>query len=217
MPGSGGAEEPEPWPRGARSSERPHPDPRLGARRPRGARRAQMGPGLPRWAELPGARRGPCAVPCGTRTAAAGEAVPEVPPAPPQHCGLGWNVVTPVTCSRLVGMLEIFVLFLPSSSSRAALWCGTSCPVLVISLSPFLQDPCLPRPPGPHLSLLPVERTLQGGRRRRFMQRRRCPASLALLSSAGADTSHARVVLPCPRNWVWHRVGSSWRVPWSCR
>lgn len=142
--------------------------------------------------------------------------MPEVPPAPRQHRGLGWNVVTPVTCSRLVGTLEIFVLFLPSSSSHAALRSGTSCPALVISLSPFPQDPGLPRPPGPRLSLLPVERTLQGGRRR-FMQRRRFPASPALLSRAGAGTSHAWVTLPCPSNWVWHRVGSSWRVPWSCR
>lgn len=116
--------------------------------------------------------------------------MPEVPPAPRQHCGLGWNVVTPVTRSRLVGTLEIFVLFLPSSSSRAALRSGTSCPALVISLSPFPQDPGLPRPPGPRLSLLPVERTLQGGRRR-FMQRRRFPASPALLSRAGAGN------IPC--------------------
>lgn len=72
-------------------------------------------------------------------------------------------------------------------------------PALVMSLSPFLQDPCLPRPPGPRLSLLPGDRHCREGGGGGGSCRGGCPASLAPLSSAGAGPSHAQGVLSCPR------------------
>lgn len=136
MPGSKGAGEPQPW------AAAPNPEPSWvqGSHGEHTERRT--GPEPPRlgqsslWHRDSGSRRGRA------------RGAPSSPP------GLGWNVVTAVTCSRLVGMLEIFVPFLPSSSLMV--W-------EILPCSRHLPEP-LPAtrcPPG--LSLLAVERVLQGG------------------------------------------------------